>query len=261
MLDYLDALTDKDWITRVLVCPECLIKLNFIARRGGLECSRCGRTFSIRNGIPRFLSPPNEKREYLFEVERYNGIALNPPESYDGLDESYPQRRTKLLKKYLDDVPYYLNIGQGFGQLEKAMGFKPKICLDQCFSFLEYCKGLDLPNTRYVAGFGERMPFDSDYFPAVVSDSVFQTLVDQREFLIENARVLKPGGLFLLAMTYRWNYPRKPQDFPAHNPDLLCLFLKELGIGSTAIYIDLENRVISDYEEGNYLLVVGKKNS
>ena len=257
----LDVLNDEDWMLNILVCPECFNSLHFIVRRAALECNFCKETFPIRNGIPLFLNPPNNKREYVFELKRYNEIALKPQDTYSGLDESRPEVRTQILKKYLDEVPLYLNIGQGFGQLERAMGDKPKICLDQCMSFLNYCKTLDLPNTQYVSSFGERMPFKSDYLPAVMSDSVFQTLVDQREFLIENARVLKPGGTFLLAITYKWNYPRKPQDFPADNPQLLNLFLNELGIDAETQYFKLENGMTTDYDEGDYMLVVGKNNS
>ena len=214
----------------------------------------------MRGGIPHFYNVSLSKREYAFEMNRYANIALKPPETYDGLDESYPQTRTEIMKGYLDNTPFYLNIGQGFGQLEKAMGVKPKICLDQCIEFLQYCQTQNIPNTRYVMAFGERMPFAKDYFPAVVSDSVFQTVVDQREFLIENARVLKPGGDFLLGITYKWNYPRKPQDFPADNPLLLLRFLDELGISCDYNYFDLEDVDHTEtYEDGDYLLIVGMK--
>jgi uncharacterized protein YbaR (Trm112 family) len=260
MLDYLDVLNDKDWITKILVCPECYGTLIFIERQAAIECLNCGATFPIRGGIPQFLKPPNNKKEYLFEINRYNNIALKPPDTYYGLDESRPDVRTAIIKEYLDKVPLYLNIGQGFGQLEVAMGAKPKVCVDQCISFLNYCKSLEIPNTKYVASFAERMPFKSEYFPAVMSDSVFQTLVDQREFLIENARVLKQKGTFILAITYKWNYPRKPQDFPADNIQLLLLFLHELGIDAEANYINLEKNIETDYEEGDFLIVVGIKN-
>lgn len=255
----MDSISSEDWTTIVLRCPECFNSLKFIVRRAALQCPICDKAYPIRGGIPIFSNVNLFKREYAFEMKRYANIALHPPTTYDGLAESYPEKRTKIFKGYLDKIPFYLNIGQGFGQLEKAMDVTSKICLDQCIEFLRYCKEQKIPNTRYVMGFGERMPFATNYFPAVVSDSVFQTLVDQREFMIENARVLKSGGLFLLAITYRWNYPRKPQDFPADNPDLLCLFLKELGIEATVTYRDLKHDKITDYEEGNYLLVVGEK--
>lgn len=260
MLDYINDLADEDWMTKVLVCPEDFGSLKFVVRRAALRCNSCQRPFPIRFGIPGFTDLNLFKREYVFEMKRYDNIALKPPETYDGLDESYPEERTEIFKGYLDDAPFYLNIGQGFGQLEKAMGAKPKMCLDQCIEFLKYCKSQDIPNTKYVLGFGERMPFKTDYYPAVVSDSVFQTLVDQREFLVENARVLAPEGQLLLAITYRWNYPRKPQDFPADDPELLLHFLRELGVHGDYQYFNLEKSEEDvGYKDGDYMLFIGEK--
>lgn len=260
MLDYLDALTADDWMLRVLRCPNCGSEVRF--KGEGLECIVCESFAHIARGIPLFKTPPSDKREYLFEMNRYKGIALKPPDTYHGFDASYPSQRVELIKKLLEDKPLFLNVGQGFGQLEQSMPHKAKICLDQCLEFLRYCQEqAEIPNTRYVMGFGERMPFQDNYFPAVVSDSVFQTLVDQREFLIENARVLKGGGTFILGITYKWNYPRKPQDFPADDPELLCLFLEELGIKAEATYHHLRDGVGSNLylEDGDFLLITGIK--
>jgi len=262
MLDYLDSLSKDDWMIRVLRCPECGGEFRFMGE--GLECKACNAWAHISRGITLFRTPPSSKREYLFEMNRYKGIALKPPETYHGFDASYPSVRVEIIKEKLKDKPLYLNVGQGFGQLEQSMPYKAKICLDQCLEFLRYCQEqAEIPNTRYVMGFGERMPFQDNYFPAVVSDSVFQTLVDQREFLIENARVLKKGGTFILGITYKWNYPRKPQDFPADDPELLCLFLSELGIEAEATYHHLRDRVESNLflEDGDFLLITGVKTS
>jgi len=258
MLDYLDVIQKDDWMQNILVCPFCITGL--YKSKNYLKCPICNRKYEIINGIPCFETPPFDKREYLFEMKRYGNIALKPPETYYGFDDSYPSERVEILNRYLKSKYMYLNIGQGFGQLEQSMPNKAKICLDQCIEFLNYCSKKEIPNTRYVMGFAEKMPFKSNYFPAVVSDSVFQTLVDQREFLIENARVLKQNGTFLLAITYKWNYPRKPQDFYADNPELIIHFLDELGIKSEATYLDLTMpHKTTDYTDGDYLLITGKK--
>jgi len=258
MLEYIDSINENDWMTIVLRCPTCGGKLKF--KENGLQCSKCNEFTQIIDGIPLFKKPPSNKKEYLFEMNRYNNIALKPPETYYGFDDSYPNERINILKPYLKDKILYLNVGQGFGQLEKSMPYKSKICLDQCIEFLKYCQKQNIPNIRYVMGFGERTPFNENYFPAVVSDSVFQTLVDQREFLVEQARILKPKGIFLLTITYKWNYPRKPQDFYAKQPDLLIHFLDELGIKAKAIYRNLSQNKITDYENGDFLLIAGVKN-
>ena len=257
MLEYVDVLQNDNWMQQILICPFCLSKL--YKTKHYLRCYICSRRYEILNGIPCFEQLPFDKREYLFEMNRYKNIALKPPETYFGFDDSYPIERAEILKKYLKNKNMYLNIGQGFGQLEQTMPSKAKICLDQCIEFLNYCNKKEIPNTRYVMGFAEKMPFKSKYFPAVVSDSVFQTLVDQREFLVENARVLKNEGIFLLTITYKWNYPRKPQSFMADIPELLVHFLKELEINAEYEYLTLPNLDKSSYEEGDILIVKGVK--
>jgi len=209
--------------------------------------------------IPVFATPPFNRREYLFEMKRYDKVALENPDEW-GLDETYPQTRVEILKSYIADVSGYLTIGAGFGQLEKSMPDKAKFCLDQSIGFLRVLQKENLPNIFFVKGFGEKMPFKSNIFPCVVSDSTFQTMTEQREFLIECSRVLQKDGLFLLATTYEWNYPRKPQLFPAKDGLLLKKFLYELGINATPMYANLASYDgPTTYEDGNYLLVYGYK--
>ena len=264
MMDYIDSITADDWMILILRCPTCLNPLRIDKKKQELSCTLNGVAhiqglYSIRDGIPLFNTLPLNKREYYFEMNRYNRIALQPPETYDGYADSMPDERDAILTPLLKHHGGYLNIGQGFGHLEERMPHTPKICLDQCIEFLQYCKNKEISNTRYVMGFGEQMPFQDNYFPAVVSDSVFQTVVDQREFLVENARVLKPGGGFVLTVTYRWNYPRKPQDFPADRPELILHFLDELGVEVTYKYLDIKTGKHEFYEDGDLLLFEGHK--
>lgn len=62
-----------------------------------------------------------------------------------------------------------------------------------------------LPGVRRVQGRVQALPFIDACFDAVVSSYVLQHLEDPEQVLRELARVLKPGGLFLLAV------PNSPQ--------------------------------------------------
>lgn len=249
-----------NWID-ILACPWCLVELSWVdgLQDLKLECPRCERQYPIFGGIPIFSEPPFDRREYLFETKRYDKVALERPTEW-GLDETHPQTRVDIFKSYLEDSSRYLNIGAGFGLLEEQLPDKEKFCLDQSLDFLRILQKEDLLNINFIKAFGEKMPIKSNLFPAVISDSVLQTVTDQREFLIECCRVLEPGGLFLLATTYKWNYPRKPQEFPASNGRLLQKFLHEYGVEVSTRYINLsrpEERVI--YEGGDYFLAYGHK--
>jgi len=248
-------------LLEILACPKCLAAL-YTANTylPFFQCSKCNRQYFIVEGIPIFPDPPSDRREYDFEVKRYNRIALTAPKEW-GLNETYPETRVSLFKEAVKEnkAHMYLNVGAGFGQLEESMPEVDKVCLDHAVEFLRLIQKKNVQNSYFVNGFAERMPFRSEAFPCVLSDSVFQTVVDQKEFLFESARVLKTGGLFLLAIAYKWNYPRKPQAFPADNPELLIRFLHELGIEAEAIFYDLRFKVKRIYEDGDYLLVKGVK--
>lgn len=225
-----------EW-TDILACPKCLGEL--VHRIEGFLCPRCRTVYTFKNGVVSFSEPPDERKEWLFETARYDRIAKEAPKNW-GLDETYPDVRNTILKEKIGDAPMYLNIGQGFGGLEEIMSAeKSKVCLDQSLAFLKRVQEKHIFDTWLVQGYAERMPFKSDIFPCVVSDSVFQTVTDQKEFLYENARVLKKGGTFILATAYKWNYPRKPQLFPVSDWLLLKHFLHELGIEATSAHYKL----------------------
>lgn len=250
----------RDW-TDILSCPECIVGL--VWNQGWLTCPVCHTRFPIVGNIPVFARPPFPRREYLFETRRYDRVALEKPEEW-GLDDTYPEKRAEIQKACIEkysriDIPSYLTIGPGFGQLERIMPNHDKYCLDQSLQFLRVLKEMNYPRMWFVKGFAEKMPFRSKLFPCVVSDSVFQTMTEQREFLIECARVLMKNGLFILATTYKWNYPRKPQLFPVQDSELIRKFLHELGVEVDVMYLDLENDIETTYGKGNYLFVSGCK--
>ena len=57
---------------------------------------------------------------------------------------------------------------------------------------------LDDPNIEIVKSQAEDLPFDSESFDAVVSTEVIEHLVRPRELVEQIARVLKPGGAFMV---------------------------------------------------------------
>lgn len=257
-------------LEEILACPKCLGPLKYTEIfLGPLEgtahlyaCAKCPTNYHIVDGIPSLLEYPSSKREYLFEIERYNRIAKALPKEYEGLDESQPLVRAEVVKRRIGSIDAYLNIGPGFGQLEASMPEKTKVCLDQSIEFLRLLQKRKIPNIFFVNAFAERLPFKTEAFPCVVSDSVFTVAVDQREYLLENCRVLKKGGKLILATNYRWNYPRKPQSFPVDDPSLILHFLDEIGIEAEAKYYRLTDTHAlhaSDSIIGDYLLITGTK--
>lgn len=246
------------WMPETLVCPEEFHPL--IRQHNSLYCKICHINYPVVNRVPRFRNPPDKRRQHIFEVNRYDKIALKPPETYNGYVDSHPLQRADYLAGFLRDYYRVLNTGPGFGWLEQ------KLCpthlvysVDLAKNFLEYLQGLKLANNRIIEAYGERLPFKSNYMDAIVSDSVFQTVVDQSEFLTEQARVLRKDGVFILTVTYKWNYPRKPQIYPADKPDLLINFLDELGVNAVFSWVSMATFKLENYESGDMLLIKGYK--
>lgn len=51
-----------------------------------------------------------------------------------------------------------------------------------------------------LQAFGDKMPFPTNHFEAVISNSVLEHIPDITPVLVEAGRVLKPGGIFLMTM-------------------------------------------------------------
>lgn len=202
----------------------------------------------------------NKEEELKFEENRYNEIASKSKERYSGLEATQVDlRMSKMVEYVLKHEQPSLNIGPGFGQLEKVLPpERLKIALDITENFL---KGLnDIPNVIKVKGQAENMPFPSDSIPTVTTQSSFQVFVDQEAFLRELARVLKPNGFFAITIEYHWNYPRKPQKFYAHETDKLKTFIESLGLKVDEIkYLNDKGEWCQTLEEGFSLWIIGSK--
>jgi SAM-dependent methyltransferase len=71
---------------------------------------------------------------------------------------------------------------------------------------------------RYVAADAARLPFGKGGFDAVVSFETIEHVADPERFVAECARVLKPGGQFLVSTPNRelWS-PRSPKPLQRHH--------------------------------------------
>src|SRR5262245_39422256 len=61
---------------------------------------------------------------------------------------------------------------------------------------------IEAERTPDVLGFGERLPFADAVFDTVVCCQVLEHVFDERLVVSEVARVLKPGGTFILSVPF-----------------------------------------------------------
>src|SRR5262249_7607755 len=82
-----------------------------------------------------------------------------------------------------------------------------------------------------VADFAEPLPIRSASVDAVVSISVFEHLEKAPQAIAEVARVLKPGGVFYLAVPFLYPYHGAPYDYTRWTlPGIRALLGEALGV-------------------------------
>lgn len=71
------------------------------------------------------------------------------------------------------------------------------------------------PTDRFIAGDIEQLPFEENYFDAVISSAVMHFAQNERQFknmFLEQTRVLKPGGILFARMTTNVGIENQIQD-------------------------------------------------
>ena len=96
--------------------------------------------------------------------------------------------------------------------------------------------GFDHPDTQHdrsrvdVWGDAAALPFEDGSFDTVVSFHVLEHTEDPGKVLSEMARVLRPGGIVLLAVPFMWGLHELPRDFFRLTPAGLVQLLERAGL-------------------------------
>lgn len=122
-------------------------------------------------------------------------------------DHVFPEARQRYLLRFLQSSQRTLNIGIGSGSLERlglAKGVE-MYSLDPSEPGIAQLRSSTGMGERAQVGYAQHMPFDDNFFDAVVMSEVLEHLDDDTlaASLSEVHRVLKPGGYLLASTPYR----------------------------------------------------------
>ena len=253
-----------NWL-KELACPICHRKLSQLKEQV-LSCKHCKVEYPVKDNIA-YLIPPGTLNDssYSLEINRYNKIARKGADVYDGLQDTFPIRRAELVREILKDrnIKKFVNVGVGFGDLEKKTTDFEVFSVDPCNEFLKIVKNQN-PKIHCINAIAEALPFPENSIGCLVSESTFQSINNRLKFLYEIGRITKPGSLIVINIGYKWHYPRKPQDgFNINIPierKTLELFLAELGFEVEYKYHNIKRgEWKSKKEDADYLWIIGKK--
>jgi SAM-dependent methyltransferase len=169
----------KARIRELLRCPLCRGVLQ--DRTGGLACVACARDF-----------PDCDGRPFLPTDSSYDGSPRGKLESQN----PYGQQVIQLIEQYRDGL--VLDMGSG----SPRRGFFNVVHLD-----LSAYAEVDIVTD------GQALPFADETFDAILSEAVLEHVRDPHAYMLELARVLKPGGRARLDVAFLQPFHAYPNHF------------------------------------------------
>jgi ubiquinone/menaquinone biosynthesis C-methylase UbiE len=189
------------WLKEILVCPVC--KSDVEVNGNMLVCVRsdCKKLYPIIEGIPVMLTDLTAHHKY---EEQYFDQEFAGYEKYE-----LENWRLSYIKRILDilrpkENQFYLDIGvggSGYTVIEAARKGSKSVGLDvsiegvkkaQYFARLEL--GAKSEQCAFVVGLAENLPFKTNVFDKMSSVSVLEHVPDDKQAIVEIARVVKPLG-------------------------------------------------------------------
>lgn len=140
--------------------------------------------------------------------------------------------------------------GAGYGAAELAHGASQVTGVDLSGEALEYARAHHrLDNLTFTAGSCLALPFGAASFDVVAAFEVIEHLENPERFIAESARVLKPGGLFIVSTPNKRYYAESraavgPNPFHQEEFDV-DEFRKALAEAFPHVVLLLQNRVES----------------
>lgn len=120
----------------------------------------------------------------------------------DGADPEYVDQIIPLANSLLGESHLVLDVGTGDGQIARSLAHNSRVvAIDPSTAQLKIA-AQRAGQVRYSQALGEHLPFASRSFDAAIACLVFEHTPDAGASIAEIARVLQPGGRFVLFLNH-----------------------------------------------------------
>ncbi len=182
----------KKQLLEILACPSC--GGAYASREAALLCQKCGASTPVLDGIPLFTSPLQGLRPSA-RLER-------------GPQVGTPWRRAnwRFLQRELAALPpeaLILDVGAGRGDFAEAFHGRQSFALDV----------YPYPEVDLVCDLTQATPLRPASLDAAVLMNVLEHVEENQEMLATLARLLKPGGVLLVAIPFMVKIHQAPIDY------------------------------------------------
>jgi SAM-dependent methyltransferase len=182
----------KTILLDTIQCPQCQGPLQ--ERTAELVCQDCGHQIPLKGQIPLFTTPP---------------AGIQPSEKLvRGPEMGTPWRRAnwRFLERQLaglDQQSLILDVGAGRGDFDALLADRQVISLD----IYPY------PEVDIVCDLTLANPFKPSGFNAILLMNVLEHVYETRTFLAALSKLLKPGGLLVVAIPFMVKMHQVPVDY------------------------------------------------
>jgi SAM-dependent methyltransferase len=207
----------KSFLVERLVCPDCGNTLKFKEGMDEFCCSGCAFCGKFYAGIPLF-------RDVAGDIQPFEKKPRGP-------DYGSPWRRAnwRFLQAQVNALPpdaVLLDVGAGHGDFSGTYEGRQAILLDV----------YPYPEIDVVCDLTYSVPFRAGSFDAVVLMNVLEHVYDSRALFAAVKNLLKPGGVFVVAVPFLLKVHQAPYDFNRYTH----FSLERLGEGSGFELLSME---------------------
>lgn len=192
-------------IWKILRCPKCHGKLSHSEHV--VLCQKCRTKYLVQNGIPDLMTKLDkhaQHQEKIWSSKTYISDPHNP--DLTTIQEKFAQRFIRSLP--IKDGALVVDVGCFIGEKLWYLASRKEIQgigTDISMPAVQMAKKIDIYNLDFAVADLEKMPFADNSIDVVFVFDVIEHLSDPNKGFSEVARILKPGGLFLLHIPIKDN--------------------------------------------------------